>query len=133
MRYTHDEEEFIILLAHHYEQDGLPLEQDKIIEALKITKERYDKIIRTLYNMGVFDMTEEGEGKPGQVIPSQYSVEDAREIQECRKNLTRHARLWGWAKNNRVLAPLIFVVEVAGPPIGLIGGILGVIALVRGC
>ena len=38
-----------------------------------------------------------------------------------------------WARGSRAGAAVIIFVQVAGPIIGLVGGILGVIALARGC
>ncbi len=137
MLLNRDEEEFIILMGKKNEsrsdKENGKLKREDIASELNITLEQLNTIIRNLWEWnGTIFLACEGKT----LLPLSRSLQFAREIRASRevaKNPDHHARLWMWAKRNRLLAPLIFVVEVAGPPIGLIGGILGVIALIRGC
>ena len=45
----------------------------------------------------------------------------------------RYARTMAWVKSHPVLGRLLAIVHVAGPIIGLVGGILGLCAWIRGC
>ena len=131
MHLNQDEEKFILLLGRAYE-DGVDISKEELPEKLGISKERCETIVRTLWGRGYF---EETVGESGEFIsPRQLSLDLARQIRK------RHARPKNWvdryevlAKSHPWIAVVIVIVKAAGPLVGLIGGVLGIMAFCRSC
>ena len=139
MRYTPEEEEFILWLAeaHVAERHRIPV--DDVCRELEMPRDYFDRMTRSFPGKTLFTTLESYPSGVLVLTPRVASVEVAREIQACRAaaeaNATdRVAGVEARARRHKYLAPLIVAVRAAGPIVALIGGIVAVVVvLLRGC
>ncbi len=125
-----DEKEFFLLLARMFEDKPREsIHHTQISDALEITPKRVDAILNRFINRGFFDNC------GGYFSATQKTIDLAREIQHLKEQAPKSPdhvdQLVSWAKSKPVIAFLIVAAQVLGPIIGLVGGVLGILAFWR--
>jgi len=134
MRLTPIEQRLVVLLAEAFEAGEMSVDAEKVRAKLRVPADEWERVRRTLCGKGLYwDGRDEETGRDV-LLPLGACVEVARDIEVQRHRQADRVRQFvDWARANPVLAPMIVAVQVGGPTIGLIGGILGVLAFMRSC
>lgn len=126
------EEEFVLLLAEQYEKHGSSAFTEADIQSrLRIDEGQLQILFHRLAGNDLFQATSTS------VHARPDAVDWARDIRAARaasgEPPDRVGGFDAWARRNRIMAGVIIVFKYGGPIVGMIGGILGIVALVRSC
>ncbi len=119
-------------------EDGVLICSDRLQKMAEIPSDKkFNQALTVLSNKGLLTLNFDASA----FSPEPLALDVAREIeaqeQEAAKPQDRVRNLMAKARSHRVIAPFVFVAELLGPPVGLIGGILGIVAIVimivQGC
>jgi hypothetical protein len=128
-----NEQTLVLLLADRLEQDNSDwISSDDVAQQTGISEPAVRRIFGRIYDKNLGVLTQDGTKVHGTAT----CIDVAREIRRRRAQRPAPpdwvARLERWAKSKRGVAVIIVFVKVAGPIVGLVGGLLGCLAYLRG-
>jgi len=122
------DEAFILWVAAYYEQTrkgGAPLH--RIARELGVQEKALEPVIARLKDRGLFYLND----PKNVVFPKPPSLDAARLVRERRRERSRPDlvdRALNWARRKPAIACMILILQALSGVVGLLGGILGILA-----
>ena len=137
MRYTPEEEDFILWLAEAYRTRRDRIQPDEARAELGMDEETFDSVLDIVIRDDLFGLRHGVTASDLLLSPHPRSEEVAREIQARRAAAEAEAadlvgRVTGWARRHKITAALIIGLHLAAMLNFVVGGIYKIVQFLRG-